>query len=129
MKCGMYNRFFMNLSNKMNIQIIDLLEDGPLNVKTITKKTQREQSAVSHSLRKLNDCNIVKVQKKGRERYYHLNTEFIHDMYSLLDKHAQKYCGVCDSEKTLGSGSDTSSSTNSVESEFEKMPASKIKFV
>ncbi len=100
----MYNKFFMNLANKMNIQIIELLESGPLNVKTITKKTEREQSAVSHSLRKLTDCNIVKVQRKGRERYYHLNTEFIFSMYDLLDKHAQKYCGVCGSYETLGSG-------------------------
>ncbi len=102
MRCGMYNKFFMNLANKMNIQIIELLENGPMNVKTITKETNREQSAVSHCLRKLNDCNIVKVQKKGRERFYHLNTEFLFPMYDLLDKHASKYCGVCDSHVQLG---------------------------
>ncbi|MFP4656620.1 MAG: metalloregulator ArsR/SmtB family transcription factor, partial [Candidatus Woesearchaeota archaeon] len=103
MRCAKYNKFFMNLANKMNIEIVELLEEGPLNVKNITQRTQREQSAVSHSLRKLADCNIVKVQKKGRERFYHLNTEFIFAMYDLLDKHAEKYCGVCDEHHTLSS--------------------------
>lgn len=95
MSCGPYNYFFTNLANKVNVEIIMLLKDSPLNVKTITLKTGKEQSAVSHNLRRMHNCSIVTVKKKGRERIYSLNKEFILPILELVDKHAVNNCSRC----------------------------------
>lgn len=95
MNCEPYDHFFTNLANRVNIQIILLLKQGSLNVKTITEKTGREQSAISHNLRRMYNCNIVQVEQKGRERYYSLNTEFIMPILNLVDDHAQHHCKNC----------------------------------
>ncbi|MFW6230698.1 MAG: ArsR/SmtB family transcription factor [Nanoarchaeota archaeon] len=95
MNCEPYDHFFTNLANRVNIQIILLLKNGPLNVKSITEKTGREQSAISHNLRRMHDCNIVTVEQRGRERYYSLNYEFILPILDLVDNHAQENCRNC----------------------------------
>ena len=93
--CISYNNFFTHLANKSNLQIINLLQSGSKNVKMLTSLTEKEQSAVSHNLHNMLQCNIVKMEKKGRERVYSLNTEFIGPIFELVDKHADANCGVC----------------------------------
>ncbi|MFW5852949.1 MAG: ArsR/SmtB family transcription factor [Nanoarchaeota archaeon] len=96
MSCEPYDYFFTNLANRVNIKIILLLkEHGSLNVKSITDKTGKEQSAISHNLRRMYNCSIVTVSQKGRERFYSLNEEFILPILDLVDKHATKNCERC----------------------------------
>ena len=100
MSCGPYNYFFTNLANKVNVEIILLLKNEPLNVKKITEITKKEQSAVSHNLRRMLNCSIVKVEQKGRERFYSLNEEFVLPLLELVDKHAISNCSKCLAEKS-----------------------------
>ena len=95
MICKSYNYFFMNFANRANLEIIMLLRRSPLNVKTITEKTGMEQSAVSHNLRKLCNCNILNVEKRGRERVYSLNSESVVPIIELVEKHVKKHCRSC----------------------------------
>ena len=95
MSCGPYNYFFTNLANRVNIEIILLLKSGACNVKEITTKIKKEQSAVSHNLKRMLNCRIVNVEQKGRERYYSLNNEFILPLLDLVDQHAVNYCSNC----------------------------------
>ena len=96
MKCESYDTFFVNFSNKSKLDIIMVLRHGPLNVKTITKKINEEQSAVSHNLRKLTDCHILDVKKIGKERIYSLNKDTVIPILKLVEKHVEKYCpGSC----------------------------------
>ena len=99
MTCGPYNYFFTNLANKVNVEIILLLKERPLNVKKITELTGKEQSAISHNLRRMYNCSIVKVKKKGRERIYSLNKEFILPILNLVDEHAVNNCKRCLAER------------------------------
>ena len=95
MKCKSYNNFFINFANKANLEIISLLREGPMNVKSIIEKTGREQSAVSHNLKKLCDCHIINVEKRGRERLYSLNKDIVIPILKLVERHVQKRCKSC----------------------------------
>ncbi len=73
MNCNSYETFFQNFANKAKLSIIMCLRDGPKNVTQLCGCECGEQSAVSHNLRKLCDCNIISVEQKGREHVYSLN--------------------------------------------------------
>tara|TARA_Y100000310_G_scaffold204114_1_gene204400 strand:- start:1315 stop:1614 length:300 start_codon:yes stop_codon:yes gene_type:complete len=96
MKCESYETFFVNFSNKAKLDIIMALRNGPLNVKTIVKKINEEQSAVSHNLKKLTDCHVLDVKKVGKERIYSLNKNTVIPILKLVGKHVMKNCpGSC----------------------------------
>ena len=96
MKCKSYNYFFMNFANKSKLDIIMALRYKPLNVSTIAKRINEEQSAVSHNLKKLTDCHILDVEKVGKERIYSLNKDTVIPILKLVEKHVIKNCpGSC----------------------------------
>ena len=87
--------FFLNFANKTKFDIIIALKNTPLNVTQIVKKVEKEQSAVSHSLKSLARCNIVKVEKKGKEHLYSLNKDTVLPILKLADKHVKCFCPIC----------------------------------
>jgi ArsR family transcriptional regulator, zinc-responsive transcriptional repressor len=95
MICKSYNAFFTNFANRANIEIISALRESPMNVKAIVAKTSMEQSAISHNLKKLCECNILSVKKEGRERIYSLNRETVVPLLDLVDRHVKKNCKGC----------------------------------
>ncbi len=95
MFCRSYNDFFQALANKTNQQIIEILLTGSKNVSEIVKATGLEQSHISHSLKKLAECNFVDVEKNGKQRIYSLNKETIIPILRIADNHAKKRCPVC----------------------------------
>ncbi len=92
MKCKSYEVFFMNFANRTKLDIVLALRTEPLTVSQIVKKVGGEQSKVSHSLKKLAACNILKVKQKGRERIYSLNKETIIPILNMVQKHVEKNC-------------------------------------
>lgn len=91
-----YYIFFSNLANELRIKIINELKKGKKNVGEISKDLNIEQSKISHALKNLRHCNIVKVETKGKKRIYSLNKKTILPMLKLIDKHATTYCnGKC----------------------------------
>lgn len=96
MRCTSIDNFFVNFANKTKLDIIMLLKEKPLSVGEIAEKIKGEQSKVSHNLRKLSACRILKVERKGKQRIYFLNKETVLPMLKLVEEHVQKYCGrVC----------------------------------
>jgi DNA-binding transcriptional ArsR family regulator len=95
MICKSYDAFFTNFANRANLEIISALREKPLNVKAIVEKTCREQSAISHNLKKLCSCNILSVRACGRERVYSLNKQTVVPLLDLVDKHVMKNCKGC----------------------------------
>ena len=92
MKCPSYNLFFETLSNKTRISIIYALLNSPATVTQICKRTNQEQSKVSHNLKVLSDCHFVDSKKKGKERIYSINKDTIIPILKLISKHVEKYC-------------------------------------
>jgi len=93
MKCKSYNLFFETISHKLRLRIIDLLREKPLTVSEISNRLNQEQSKISHNLKKLNDCNFLTFEKKGKNRIYSLNKETIVPLLKLVEKHVKCYCG------------------------------------
>jgi len=88
-----YHIFFSKLSNKLRIDIISSLKEKSKSVMELSKELGVEQSKLSHALKELRECNIVKVEQKGKKRIYSLNKTII-PILNLIDCHG-KGCGVC----------------------------------
>ena len=93
MKNSTYHIFFKKLSSPLRIDIISCLDKSPKSVTKLTKELGTEQSKLSHALKELKSCNIVKVKKHGKQRIYSLN-ETIVPMLRLIDKHSEN-CSKC----------------------------------
>ena len=98
-----YHVFFSNLSNPLRIGIVSCLKGGEKSVGDLVEELKVEQSKLSHALKSLRECNIVKVRVKGKKRIYNLNKKTIVPMLKLIDKHAQQNCKagckICNCEK------------------------------
>ena len=95
MICNSFNVFFQNFANKAKLNIILCLRDGPKNVTQLCECSCGEQSAVSHNLKNLCDCNIISVQPQGRERVYSLNKETVLPLLNLVQEHVKSHCKRC----------------------------------
>ena len=88
-----YHIFFSKLSNPLRIKIISSLDEKPKSVGELAIKLKIEQSKLSHALRELRECNIVKVEQKGKQRIYGLSRTII-PILRLIDCHG-KTCVKC----------------------------------
>ena len=88
-----YHIFFSKLSNKLRIDIISSLEKKPKSVSDLSTELRIEQSKLSHALKELKDCNIVKVEQKGKQRIYGLSKTII-PILRLIDCHGRG-CSEC----------------------------------
>lgn len=87
-----YHIFFRNLANPLKIKIISALKDNKCSVNDLSYELGVEQSKISHALALLKKCNIVDVEKKGKERIYSLNKNTIVPMFKLIDEHSKSFC-------------------------------------
>ncbi len=88
-----YHIFFSKLSNKLRIDIISSLEKKSKAVSELSTELKIEQSKLSHALKELKNCNIVQVEKKGKQRIYSLSKTII-PILRLIECHS-KGCDLC----------------------------------
>ncbi len=95
-KYDRYSRFLHTLSGRKRFSIARvLLDDGPMNVTQICRKTGFEQSTVSHHLRGLASCQYVFLKPDGKQRVYSLNEDTLVPLLRIIDRHVRKYCKNC----------------------------------
>lgn len=97
-------QFFSVLANPTRLAILELLRDGPKSVTEIAEALKKEQSMISHNLKPLTRCRLVFVERRKRERIYHLNKETVEKIFKIFSYHAKKYCpteGKCLTEMGL----------------------------
>ena len=100
MKCSSYYMFFDTISNKTRMSIIESLLKGDKSVNDICSDLKEEQSKVSHSLKRLMECNFLEVQRDGKKRVYSLNKKTVVPILKLVDKHVHMFCnGSCMKKK------------------------------
>lgn len=88
--------FFRLFSIPLRVNIVLLLkEEGELNVGEMGKRLRVEQSKLSHSLRRLEHCNIIVSRKQGNFRYYSLNSKAILPILQLIERHVEECCRGC----------------------------------
>lgn len=87
--------FFNTLSNKLRMDIIESLLNKEKTVNELCKGLRVEQSKLSHSLKSLKECNVVKSRVSGKNRVYSVNKEFILPILNSIKKHSTRYCKTC----------------------------------
>ena len=94
MKQNTYHVFFSKLSNPLRIDIVTALEESPKSVMELSEKLGVEQSKLSHALKELRECNIVIVERKGKQRIYSLSKTII-PILKLIKCHSKGCCEKC----------------------------------
>lgn len=87
-----YRQFFGTLGNQVRLDIMETLMRKESNVSKIVDKLSYDQTTVSHSLSRLEECGFVSVKKKGKERIYALNKTTIEPLFKLMNTHMRNYC-------------------------------------
>jgi DNA-binding transcriptional ArsR family regulator len=86
------------LGNKLRVSIIKSLAKKPKTVQKLCGELKKEQSAVSHALAQLRECNFVDYKRKGKEKEYFLKSGIFTEkmnkpLFETIEEHAKKHCG------------------------------------
>jgi DNA-binding transcriptional ArsR family regulator len=100
MKEGNHHLFFGMLANKLRVELVSELMNKPMSVTELAESINEERSKVSHALLSLSKCNIVGVEKTGKNRVYFLNKETIKPLMKLVERHALNHCRHCWAKNT-----------------------------
>jgi len=74
-------RTFEALADPTRLRIVSALSHAELCVNDLATLVGMTHSAVSHQLRLMRPSRLVKSRKNGREVYYTLDDEHIHDLF------------------------------------------------
>ena len=66
---------FQAIADPVRREIIGLLANESMPVNTVAENFEVSRPAISKHLRILNECGIVEMNKKGRERYFKIQPE------------------------------------------------------
>jgi ArsR family transcriptional regulator len=105
LKRGLTDRcygFFSTLANPTRLAILERLRATPMNVTDLATALGQEHSMVSHNLRTLERCNLVRGERKGKEKIYTINQETVGGIFKVVENHAANHCpfhGACSESK------------------------------
>ena len=74
-----------------------------MNVTELATALRQEQSMISHNLKPLLECNLITIQKQGKQHIYTVNKETLTPIFQAIENHAQKFCptsGNCQRAET-----------------------------
>ncbi len=74
------------LSDPKRLEIVDMLSCEELCACEILEKFDISQPTLSSDMKKLEDANIIKSRKEGKNVFYIVNKESIDELYNLLGK-------------------------------------------
>jgi DNA-binding transcriptional ArsR family regulator len=63
-----------------------------MSVNQLAEALGQEQSMISHNLKPLLQCNLITIQKEGKQHIYTVNAETLTPIFAAIENHARKYC-------------------------------------
>ena len=84
--------FFSSLANPTRLAIIERLRDGEMNVSGLAAELGLEQSMVSHNIKLLEECGIVRSERRGKEKYVTPNRDTVDALFRVVERHAERCC-------------------------------------
>ncbi len=104
---GEYTKVFKALGDTRRAMIVDMLSCGELCACMILEKFEMSQSTLSHHMKLLCECGLVKGRNEGKWTYYSLDEETISktkqffciitsDKDNCICKENSNYCSGCD---------------------------------
>jgi DNA-binding transcriptional ArsR family regulator len=87
-----YSLFFQALANETRMQVLRTLSDkGGMNVSQICEELALEQTLVSHSLRCLAFCGLVRSAREGKSKVYSVNNRTVLPLLKIVDNHLSDF--------------------------------------
>ena len=78
---------FQAIADPVRRDIIELLADEVLTVSAVAEKFDISRPAISKHLRILNECGIITIDQKGRERYCYIQPKNLIPAFLWLDQY------------------------------------------
>ncbi len=100
-----YHLCMETFASELRMNIIKLLLQGPKSVNELTEALHAERSRVSHSLQMLRTCNLVTVEKKGKQSIYAARKDALFSnqgtgILHIIDQHVTHHCNGCAKQKS-----------------------------
>ncbi|MFR3729721.1 ArsR/SmtB family transcription factor [Lacrimispora sp.] len=87
-----YTKVFKALGDPKRAMIVDMLSCGELCACMILEKFEMSQSTLSHHMKLLCECGLVRGRNEGKWTYYSLDQE-------RIDKTKQFFCSITSSKE------------------------------
>ena len=78
---------FHAIADPVRRDIIELLAEKPLTVNSIAENFEIKRPAVSRHLRILDECGIIAINQKGRERYCEIQAKSLIPAFLWIEKY------------------------------------------
>ena len=92
--CKEINKFGKGIGNAARYRIIEALLKGRKTVNELTRIVKLSQPAVSQHLKTLKACDLVIDERRGKEVFYAVNTEYtlklLHNLVNDMNKQKTK---------------------------------------
>lgn len=85
-------KFLKCISDETRLEILHLLKTGERCVYEIVNETKLEQSLISHHLREMRKCKIVKTRREGKKVIYRLANNSIAKLLDDVARLSRKFC-------------------------------------
>lgn len=82
---------FGALANPSRRTILDSLREGPLTAGDLTGRLDLSRSAASEHLAVLREAGLIREERQGRNRIYHLKAEGLRDASNWLKHYEQSW--------------------------------------
>lgn len=78
---------FQAIADPVRRDIIELLAKEPLTVNTVAENFKISRPAISKHIRILNECGIITIDQKGRERYCRIEPKQLIPAFLWIDQY------------------------------------------
>lgn len=103
-----YSKVFKALSDSKRAMIVDMLSCGELCACKILEKFEMSQSTLSHHMKILCECGLLKAREEGKWTYYSIDKDTISKTKQFFcDITSKKENCICKEDAACCNGSDT----------------------
>lgn len=88
---------FQAIADPVRRDIIDLLVEDTLSVNSIAEKFEISRPAISKHIKILNECDLVIISQKGRERFIKIKPESLFEIADWVGKYRALWTEKLDS--------------------------------
>ncbi len=76
---------FQAIADPVRREIIELLSEEPMNLNAIAEQFDISRPAISRHIKILNECGLVVIEQKGRERFCIIKPDTLSEIANWID--------------------------------------------
>lgn len=85
-------RLLKCIGSEVRHEILKILEEEEKSVCDIMEELDKEQSLVSHHLKSLRECGLIRKRKEGRKAIYNLADSSVREFLRSVGDLSKKFC-------------------------------------